>query len=689
MVYYIKNSIKFNTLSILLTLRLSILCSLLMSFPTQLFSAQEQASSDFSISAIGAFLPFVLLLLAAFFVILLTLRLKRERNRSSILRQDLSLMEKTMDVVPLDIIWLDSDQRVIKVNQAASVITGIPKDQFIGNLLNDTLQEDLPRGYLKRQVSGSEESEIEEKFLVHKSVSYLDLAGEKIGVRYGDSLAECRRLNKKILRCEEKIQETNDAVVRARRMKSEFLANMNHEIRTPMNAIIGYAEMLANAELGSREKRFVETIHRSGTSLISMLNDIMDLSKIEAGRMKIVRSAIRLQGIVDEVTDLFQEQIREKRLQFNNTVDSNLPFFFILDGIRLKQVLINLVSNAVKFSDQGIISLTVYGTKSVGTNNRYDLVFCVEDTGLGISGDELEALMQLFGQYGDDSAKEYSGEGLGLALCGRLVSMMGGKITLESTLGKGSRFTVILNQVEVSADELFDPLPVKPFSRQRARKLMVVDDVDLILEVFNDYFSDSKIEVLSASQGEDALILAAKEKPQIIFMDLNLIGMDGRTVTEKLRQDPATADIPVIVMTGKILEEEEYKPLFDDFLQKPFGINTLQQLIDKYIIMEPEEAVPSTQWSTGDVEGYEDFADDLRSFWNYELEKLLLQVTSSGSLSAATALGEGLIETGEISQQDHILKMGKQLVQYASEPDIIGMDQVISQLTRITDRKDV
>ncbi len=465
----------------------------------------------------------------------------------------------------------------------------------------------------------------------------------------------------------------------ASRMQSEFIANINHEVRTPMNAIIGYTEMLASTpDLGPREQRFVNIIHRSSLALVAIFNDIMELSKIDSGRIQIMLSSIRLKSLTDEVQELFKETSLEKELRFNCHLAPHLPPMFLLDGLRLKQVLHNLISNALKFTTRGFVELSVEGSPTMGATGMYDLRFTVADSGIGIPEVDQQRIFELFGRHESLQSSKYSGIGLGLTLCSRLVVMMGGSIELQSQVGEGSRFTVVLRGARVADHAEEDSISADfPLNRGAAATILVVDDVDLIKEVFIDYFHDTAIQVLTANNGEEALRVATASRPRLIFMDLNLDGdMDGRMVTERLRRQPETADIPVLVMTGEALEESDYRPLFDGALKKPFRLNELKQVIGRYLRIE-----------TGGMAAAPPPAADeqpaphaLQPVWSEELETLRRQACRSGSLSAAVELAEAMKRQGQTQGQPQLVELGVELLHYATEPDILGVDRCLAKL---------
>ncbi|MDD2467593.1 MAG: ATP-binding protein [Desulfobulbus sp.] len=585
---------------------------------------------------------------------------------------------------PWPAILIDEQLKIVLANREARDCFN--PQQLLGGAFPELLPGEAAHPLLHVLKSGKNKAEKTDSVVGVEGATLrlVTINGQRYGLWFGPPQVEqCAQASEAFL---------SQAEESANRMKSEFIANINHEVRTPMNAIIGYTEMLANSPLGSKEKRFVETIHKSSMALVSIFNDIMELSKIDSGRLQIMTSSIRLDSLVREVEGLYCDQAMEKGIRLECRMENHLPNSFILDGVRLKQVLHNLISNAIKFTSEGQVHLVVDGIPSSGQSNCYDLSFTVEDTGIGIPKTDQQKIFEVFRQREDTIAKRYGGVGLGLTLCSRLVTMMGGRIDLFSAAGEGSRFTVLLNNIALAesppAQKLAADQP-KARNHRQALTLLVVDDVDLIKDVFIDFFQGSPHKVVTANTGEEALGLARSVQPDIIFMDLNLSGMDGRTVTEKIREEKELSNIPVVVMTGEILEEEDYRPLFDDFLQKPFRLELLMEVIDKY---GKQSSVNTGHGGRdgGDQEGDDaHFSSSVQAAWDDELDQLLRQAVRSGSLSDAAALGAAIGKEGEGRKDGLLMSLGGDLLQFAAEPNIMGVDRLLAKLSRVVNRKDV
>jgi len=651
---------------------------LVLLFPWNASAAQETCVSIPLLACVAAGLLAVLALTAVLYRKVATF--KQDNGRVT---AENRMLGEMIDWAPWPVIQLDGQLKITSANREAQVRFG--PEPLVGGSFPELLPGEAAHPLLHVLKSGGQDDCAASPVGVEgATLRLVTIEGCRYGLWYGPPAAEqCAESSDAFL---------SQAEESANRMKSEFIANINHEVRTPMNAIIGYTEMLANSPLGDKEKRFVETIHKSSMALVAIFNDIMELSKIDSGRLQIMASSIRMESLVREVESLYLDQAMDKGIRLECRMESHLPKSFIFDGMRLKQVLHNLVSNAIKFTNEGHVHLLVDGVPSRDQANCYDLSFTVEDTGIGIPKTDQLKIFEVFRQREDTIAKRYGGVGLGLTLCSRLVAMMGGRIDLFSTPGEGSRFTVLLNNIPLADSSRVPeeaPLPPKVGGEPQAMTLLVVDDVDLIKDVFIDFFQDGPHKVVTAETGEEALELARREHPDIIFMDLNLSGTDGRTVTEKIREDKELADIPVIVMTGEVLEEEDYRPLFNGFLQKPFRLDLLMEVIGEY---GTSGTAPGDGGSAeGDAQKNDEahFFGSVQAAWNDELDQLLRQAVRSGSLADAAALGAAVGKQGEARKDGLLITLGGDLLTFAAEPNIMGVDRLLAKLSRAVNRKDV
>jgi signal transduction histidine kinase/CheY-like chemotaxis protein len=605
-------------------------------------------------------------------------------NREAL--HQVQLFEQTIDHAPWPILVIDQRLEIVAANPQAGQQYG--RQQLVGSFFPDIVPEAARHPLLQALQEGrsngksTEEAQTLPESFAEAHCHLVSINARPYALWYGVEPEDQPE--------QEATAFLAQAEESANRMKSEFIANINHEVRTPMNAIIGYTEMLASSPLGAKEKRFVETIHKSSMALVSIFNDIMELSKIDSGRLQIMASSVRLELVIREVEGLYRDQAREKGIHLQCEVQAHLPKSYVLDGVRLKQVLHNLMSNAIKFTSEGTVRLLVQGAPSAQQSGCYDLEFIVEDTGIGITPKDQEKIFEVFRQREETIAKRYGGVGLGLTLCSRLVAMMGGRIDLFSTFGEGSRFTVFLKDIPLA-----DPIPgdepdVDAPGEQTGQQpltMLVVDDVDLIKDVFVDFLQDSPHKIVTAATSEEALRLARSERPDIIFMDLNLSGSDGRIVTEQIRRDPQLAASYIVVMTGEILDEADYRPLFDDFLQKPFRLDVLKEILAKFARGSARQSSSPLGDSRAKETDNDYLVDSICNGWNEELEQMLLQATRSGSLADAAELGAALSSRGRSLGDTVLMALGDDLLQFAAEPDIIGVDRLLALFSRSLNRK--
>ena len=374
----------------------------------------------------------------------------------------------------------------------------------------------------------------------------------------------------------------------ASRAKSEFLANMSHEIRTPMNAILGFTEILENKLQDKTNKKFLSNISTSGKSLLTLINDILDLSKIEAGKLDIHYQPVNLNNLLNEMQQIFSYKIDKKNLNFEIMVDTNLSHVVMLDEVRLRQILLNLIGNAVKFTDKGSIEIKAQTNNSKSEKSAIDLILSVKDTGIGIPKDQKKDIFESFKQMaGQDSAK-FGGTGLGLAITKRLTEMMNGKISVKSEIGKGSTFYINLKNVKVHHGEIKSDAPieidVETVSFEKAN-IIVADDTLSNRELLRVFLESTEIGIREAINGKEAIKLAQEIHPNLILMDYKMPEMNGLQATKILKNDPELKDIPIISLSASAMKEEEklISNYFDSHLTKPLSKQSLFKKLMQFL----------------------------------------------------------------------------------------------------------
>jgi len=488
-----------------------------------------------------------------------------------------------MEEFPIGLVLFDEDGRIAGLNAAFRALYGLGSagDRWIRRSFEDLLRDCVARGVFPDAAEDAE-AWLEARLSMHarpeaiveerlsdgrwcRAIGRRLSTGGRIGVRI--DVTETRS-------AEARLRAALDEAAQATRAKTAFLANMSHEIRTPMNGVIGMAELLAETELDGEQEFLVETIRNSGEALLSIINDILDYSKIEADKLELAEEEFDLERTVLDVLNIMAARATQKGLDLALDYDLFLPARFRGDGARIRQVLTNLVGNAVKFTEQGHVLVRVIGAPS-GDPSRYRLHIVVEDTGIGIPKDRIEHIFAEFGQADTSVTRKFGGTGLGLAISKRLVEIMGGEIWVESEPGAGAAFGIRLDLPAAP------PMPESPRTKATRGSAMVVDDQPTNLDIISRHLSRLGFEVTTASDADTCLAaIKAGARPDVVLTDHQMPGMDGVALARALRAAGLGAPIVLLTSLSPSTGAELPADLFASVLRKPIR---REQLLDSLL----------------------------------------------------------------------------------------------------------
>lgn len=621
-----------------------------------------------------------------------------ERKRAE---QELKKLSSVVEQAADHVLITDRYGIIEYVNPAFEAGTGYSKEEAIG----------LSPNFLKSENSTPDLSkELWRTVLLGQTFRGVTINKKKDGTLYYESMTVTPLLdsNNNITHLvsvasdiTERQQSENDKIAReaadqANKAKSMFLANMSHEIRTPMNAIIGFSDLLYSTIKDERQRSQIEAIRSSGKNLLIIINDILDLSKVEAGKLVIQNEPINIHNIIKEIETIFAHITHEKGIQFVIDKVDEIPTSLLLDETRIRQILFNLIGNAVKFTDSGEVTLSVM--KKLKENNKIDLIISVNDTGIGIPADQQDRIFEAFNQQEGQRTVKYGGTGLGLTITKRLVEMMGGEIVLISEPGKGSMFTITLPDIKIKEEDK-DASDIIPSDHSalffESGTVLIADDNQENRKYLVDLLGHFPLKLVEAINGVEAVEKALQYLPQVILMDYKMPVMSGGEAIEIIKKQEATRSIPIIALSAssrKLIEELNGVNLFDDFLLKPINAAELFEHLKKYLKFHIlAESIHGDSENGSDAKSNltttnKELLPELIELLQKEYAPIFANVSKKQVIGQIRTFGDQLILLGVDHSNTIVTDFGKELSTYANNFEISKMMKKLMTFPELINR---
>jgi PAS domain S-box-containing protein len=479
------------------------------------------------------------------------------------------------------IVHVDANRSIRTINRAATELFGVTAESTLGKSIDFMVPElGVRLGELEGQVVEFTGRRRGEPFLLEVAVSEMELRGERHFIAVMRDVTERKRFETELIDARHGAEE-------AARAKSEFLATMSHEIRTPLNGVIGMNEALLESDLRPEQRESAQTIHQCAVHLLSLINDILDYSKLESGRIELESIEFEIVEAIDSVVKILTASARSKHLSLERSIANDVPRWVVGDVARLRQVLVNLVGNAIKFTAQGRVEIRV---EVVRQESGDGLRFAVSDTGIGVPPDRRDRLFHRFSQVDASTTREYGGTGLGLAICREIIERMGGSVGVESKVGKGSTFYFVIPSRPVANRDRGEEAPaavrldLAGRDAGRSLRVLLAEDNEVNQKIARRMLERIGHRVDVVNNGREAIAAIAGNSFDLVVMDCQMPEMDGFTATRMIRElEGEAARVPIVAMTANALSGDRERCVaagMDGYVTKPVRIEALAAEIE-------------------------------------------------------------------------------------------------------------
>ena len=483
------------------------------------------------------------------------------------------------------------------------------------------------------------------------------------------------------------LEKAKDLAESANKAKSEFLANMSHEIRTPLNSVIGFTELLENQIEDPSHKKYLKSIKAGGRSLLTIINDILDLSKIEAGRMELSYEPVYFPSLAEEISQIFSIQFDNKKLEFETELSPTLPEYVLLDEIRVRQILFNLVGNAIKFTEKGGVKLSIH---EYDKNEDYcSIKIVVRDSGIGIPKSQQELIFSAFKQQAGQNTRRFGGTGLGLTISKKLVEAMNGTIYLQSQEKVFTEFTIDFKQVEIrtKTGKGKEKKKSSDFEISFKKAMIVLIDKDKNnRHLIAENFAKSELQIITASSGEEGIVSATEKMPSLILLDVNIKDEEGYNILEQIKNNNLLCKIPVVAMSTGVINLN--KSSFDDYISKPIKrkelINTLSRYLEftKKRVVKEEKISKKPDFEIDNIlmhPNYDQIAETMKIFHeNWE------KVTRDELSDDIEKFAKELEYFGLINNLKTVYEYGLELQEHLASFDLIEISSSLKKFPEIS-----